>query len=145
VSPGTQKRTTSSTRARGRVVVVGEERVQPHAAGGEVAGRRGNRPPEAGGRERRGGREGRGGRAGGSDDVALVELQRLDAVGLGAGVVGLLEQAEEAERRGGSGHAATGERGEDAAAARERRLGCGCPREGRLSLPGGNDGGVRRF
>jgi hypothetical protein len=100
----------------GRVVVVGvgEERGQPHAAGGEVAGRRGNRPPEAGGRGRsRGRRGGRGGRgrggraAGGPDDVALVELQLLDAVGLGAGVVGLLEQAEEAERRGGSGHAAT--------------------------------------
>jgi hypothetical protein len=79
------------------VVVVGEQRGQPHAARGEVAGgRRGDRPPQAGGRGRRGGRRGRGGRAGGGgpDDVALVELQLL-----GAGVVGLLEQAEEAEGR----------------------------------------------
>lgn len=95
---------------RVRVVVVGEERGQAHAARcGEVAGRRGDGPPEAGGgRGRRGGRGGggRGGRAGGGgggpDDVALVELQLLDAVGAG-GVVGLLEQAEEAEGRGGGG------------------------------------------
>jgi hypothetical protein len=88
-------------------VVVGEKRGQAGAGGEVMAGRRRRGgAAEAGGRGRRGRRRGgrgcRGRRGGGGgagrrpDDVALVEL--LDAV-----VVGLLEQAEEAERRGGGG------------------------------------------